>query len=298
MIGATYAQWLILIRRPLLWALAVTHLLLLLVQFLLPVLTIKAASQLSAMQQGGAQLLPPEAIEQLRIQALFPGAFAAAFGQINSVGGLLLMIFAGAFIGADFNWGTARTLLIRRPRRSRYLLSKVLALLPLAAALVVVTLVLGLLLGMLNHAILNEPISISPAHTSGLVFGAARSFYGLLPYMLLAVTFAAVGRSTLAGVGGSLLFWIVEVALGILSFLPTVGSLGKQIYDLTLSQNVAALTELTRRSFGIYLEQTAGPIDLSFPPPGQAALLLLLYMLLLIGLSLFFIQRHDITGPR
>src|SRR6185369_15435004 len=165
MIGLIRAQWLILRHRPLLWALAAIHIALLAVQFLLPLLLLTTSTQLSQ-GAGGAPALPPEALAQLRLQSVFPGAFATIFGHINGIGGLLLMVFCGAFIGADYNWGTIRAVLVPRPSRTRYLLGKLAALTLLAALMVLLTLAFGAIMATVDTLALGEPLQLSAAQAA------------------------------------------------------------------------------------------------------------------------------------
>lgn len=86
------AEWLKLTRRPLTWLLYSTFVLLLLITF--------AALLFVVLLHDGAiggvavQVLSDNQINQFRQELRFPGVFGALLGQINSIGGILAMIFA------------------------------------------------------------------------------------------------------------------------------------------------------------------------------------------------------------
>ena len=67
--------------------------------------------------------------DELQIQILlrFPTAYTLLAGFVLSFGGLLAAAFAAAIIGADWAWGTIRTVIARGESRVRYTLVTFLA---------------------------------------------------------------------------------------------------------------------------------------------------------------------------
>ncbi len=64
----------------------------------------------------------------------FPGAYALADQFVFGLGGLLAIIYAAAFAGADWNWGVVRNVVARGESRTNYLLGKAGALAIIIAA--------------------------------------------------------------------------------------------------------------------------------------------------------------------
>ena len=58
----------------------------------------------------------------------FPAAYAVANQLLFGLGGLLAVIYAAAFVGADWNWGVLRNVVARGESRVNYLLGKAAAL--------------------------------------------------------------------------------------------------------------------------------------------------------------------------
>ncbi len=67
--------------------------------FFFPVVLLGQLSRLNV--PGSSELLNADAAAVLRQTVQLPSAFATIFGQINGIGGLLLMVLSGAFIGSD-----------------------------------------------------------------------------------------------------------------------------------------------------------------------------------------------------
>jgi hypothetical protein len=74
--------------------------------------------------------------------------------------------------------------------------------------------------------------------------------------------------------------------------------LGAAIYNLSLAQNVGAVTDVTRRAYELDLSRTLGQFSFVFPPLAQAALLMTLYTALFLGLAWWSLHRRDVRAER
>ncbi|HEY1013319.1 MAG TPA: hypothetical protein VGE07_11480 [Herpetosiphonaceae bacterium] len=296
MMRAIGGQWLALRKRPMLGVLAGVYLGLLALQFFAPVALINLLPRLDAL--GGSGAINPDAAAALKQTVQLPSAFATIFSHVNGMGGLMLMVLSGAFVGADAGWGAQRALLARQPGRMRYLASKLGALALLALVLVLASLPLGVALAWLASGSLGLESSI-PAEAWPLVGrGALIAWLGLLPYVLLAAMWAVIGRSAAAGITGSLGYWILEIGLGVVSIFQALGGAGESIYNLTLAQSVGAWTELTRKAFNVDLGRAFGQLGFSFPALPQAAAMAVFYSGLFLGAAWLAAERRDVRGPQ
>jgi hypothetical protein len=287
MLAAISVQFLALRKRPLVKVLFGIYVALMLLQFFAPVGLLRLAPQLGNALNADAAL----ALEQT---VRLPAAFATIFGQINGVGGLLLMIIAGAFVGGDYGWGLTRTLLARQPGRVRYLLAKFLALALLAAIWAIVSLPLGVACALLAGAMLNLQQSIALADLALVLRGLLIAWLGLLPYLALATCWAVLGRGAVAGIAGSVGYWLLEIGFGIASIFRMLGGFGERIYNFSLAQSVGAWTDLTRQAFDLDVGRAFGQFGFSFPSLLQASLMLMIYSLLFGGGAWWGIRRRVI----
>ncbi|MBA3470537.1 MAG: hypothetical protein H0T53_12940 [Herpetosiphonaceae bacterium] len=285
MLAAISVQFLALRKRPLVKVMFAIYVALLLLQFFAPVGLLRIAPQL-----GNA--LNPEAALALEQTVRLPFAFATIFGQINGIGGLLLMIIAGAFVGGDYTWGITRTLLARQPGRGRYLLAKFSALALLAAIWVIVSVPLGAGCALLAGALLDLPQSIALADLTLVLRGLLIAWVGLLPYLALATCWAVLGRGVVAGIAGSIGYWLFEIGFGVASIFRMLGSFGERIYNFTLAQSVGAWTDLTRQAFNLDVGRAFGQFGFSFPSLLQSGIMLLIYGLLFGGGAWWGIRRR------
>ncbi len=162
----------------------------------------------------------------------FPGAYAIFRETIFAVGGLLAIVFAAAYVGADWNWGVLRAIIARGESRERYLLAKFLA---MAITLAVATLLffaLGFVFTYLQGLIYDIPVA-SPLRGDGLIHLGVWLVFGylvLLQRAAIGFAVAAVVRSQVAGaVVGIVLFLVETTVTAILAVLSLPQTLLDQI---------------------------------------------------------------------
>jgi hypothetical protein len=157
----------------------------------------------------------------LPVQGIFSGIveFPQAYGVIGEftfgTGSILAMVFAAAFVGADWNWGVLRNVIARGESRMNYLLAKAVALALVLAIFAVVMFLVGII----------------ATHLSGMAHGIAvaspfrgRGLQDLLEWLVLGypvllqraalgVAVAVVLRSQLAGAVVGVVLYVGEAAL-------------------------------------------------------------------------------------
>ncbi|HWQ15459.1 MAG TPA: ABC transporter permease [Roseiflexaceae bacterium] len=285
------AEWLKLTRRPLVWVLLAVFLGLLALQIL---------TQFALVAIFGGRTPGPALATQLdewRRRSAFPGLFGVVFNHINGLGGIFAVVLAAAAMGSEYGWGTLRTQLARQPARARLLLAKVVTLLALLAVASLLALALGVALGAALGALTGGAGRIAPGDLARIPLALGRALFVLLPYVLLTLCLTIAGRSLLVGLAGGLLYLVFEVGFGALALFRVLGGPWRQIYNLTIGQNINTLALQNSHAFGLRPEQVA-PLDIAaLPPPPQAALVIAVYCALLLATATWWLRAHDVFGP-
>lgn len=164
------------------------------------------------------------------VQALFGGVveFPQAYSVIGEftfgTGSILAMIFAAAFVGADWNWGVLRNVIARGESRSRYLLAKAAALAIVFAIFTLVMFLVGIVVTFL--AAWAHGIAVaSPLRGRGLqdiIEWLILGYPVLLQRAALGLAVAVVLRSQLAGAVVGVILYVGEAALTTFLTIATV----------------------------------------------------------------------------
>lgn len=292
MLNLIRSEWFILRRRPIVWVL----LALLVGLFVLLRLTeyVVVALHDGTLTGGEARmaLLRDEQVQQFRLQLAFPGIFGAALGHINSVGGLCAIVLAAGAVGSEYSWGTLRAALARRPDRGRWLLAKIATLLLALLAGIAIVLLAAALLG----ALLGGRGNVGAALLQ-LPLGVLRALLVLLPYVMVTVASAVIGRGALAGAAGGFLFLLLDVGLGALSAFGQLSPALALLINLVLQPNINTLVVQNSRSFGLDPAVLASSLDLAaLPGPLHAVLVIVAWSALFGGYARWALARRDVGG--
>jgi ABC-type transport system involved in multi-copper enzyme maturation permease subunit len=294
MLNLIRAELLKLSRRPLTWVLFGVFLFMLLFQLLTQFLVANLGALIGIDQQSplAAQ------IDEMRRRTIFPGLIGAVLGQVNGIGGIFAVIFAAGAMGSEYSWGTLRTQLMRTPSRTRYLFAKIVAVMGMLAAATLITLIVGVLVGGVLALLIGRPGTLSAAELLAVIPASLRALYVLLPYVLLTISLAILGRSLIVGLAGGLFYLVFEAGFGALATLQILGGLFQAIYNLMPQQNITTLVIENSHAFGLRPE-TIAPITLEqLPSPLQAVLVIAVYCAGFVGTAVSILRRRDITGPQ
>lgn len=241
-------------------------------------------------QAPPAEGMPPGLQEQMVEELLtFPRAFAGILGMVAGIGTFLAIVLGGASMGGEYGWGTVRTVLARGPGRGPFLLVKLSGLAIILAIGLVIGFVVGSLLSGLTAVAIGQGVRLAsvPAGFIGdLAVGAVKAWAVLCFYALFGLFLSTLGRSTLAGVAGGLVYYFVD---------SLAGQLFPRAAPYLLGANTNALLAFSggRMQVGINVGSAASPQSLS---PGHAAVVLGVYAALFLAASLLLFQRRDITA--
>lgn len=276
MIGAFAAEWLKVRRNFYVWLTVLVILLVLAVRdYALGWYMISGPNPVS---------VPGSTPAQLR-EALYPiGLVRMAAGNPNGITGALEFVLGVLIVGAEYTWGTLRTVLTVGPSRLQTFAAKALCLAAVAAIVTVLRYLVAAGSSALFASLDNQP----------LVWPAPVEIASSLPAAwLIALCYASFGaclafifrRSTLAyGIGLTYLFLIEDRVLGIFgqSSIPFLS----RVWGLLPGPNAAALAD----AFG----GAAGVAASSLADAERAALTLASYTVVALAVSAVLLVRRDV----
>ncbi len=158
--------------------------------------------------QGGG----PQAQAAIRSLLEFPGAYGAVVSFVASIGGLFAIAYGAAAAGADWGWGMVKVAVARGESRSRYVLTKLAAVLLLLLPASLLAFLVGLVAVALAATLAG--IGLSGAGDAGtlqsLPWMLARSWLALGEQAAIGFAIATLARSQLAGLGVGIGIYFVE----------------------------------------------------------------------------------------
>jgi ABC-type transport system involved in multi-copper enzyme maturation permease subunit len=210
---------------------------------------------------------------------------------------VLGIIVAGALVGGEYSLGTVRLMFTRGPTRLQFLIAKAFVLAIYVVPAILFLMLLGTVLGamMAHFAGIGIGLSYFTAATTGhLVLYVLLATLYWYTYMLMTLFFATVGRSTVAGIVGPLVWLAIEPVLsGAIEALMGSSSGGfsdllKQVPDYFLGNN---LTSLLHNQGHILSFTDAGTYS-----NGHSLLVVAAYLVVFMGVSCWLTMHRDVTG--
>jgi ABC-2 type transport system permease protein len=216
---------------------------------------------------------------------------------VASFGTVFAMILAAGAVGSEYSWGTVRLMATAASGRVRLIGAKLLVVCGLVAAGTLLAVVVGLIYSSIITVTNGGPdfSFVTPGFIRDQVESLGRTLFVMAPYVTLAFAMAAIGRSTLAGVGAGIGFAFVEPLIGGLMRLG--GSPWKEIPNYLVNANSQ-----------VVLLQNKLPDVVRFGPSSQdlaqrqlngtpeAMLILAIYSLAFVALAFLVYRRRDITA--
>jgi ABC-type transport system involved in multi-copper enzyme maturation permease subunit len=262
-------------------------------------------SQLSAAQLAqNKQDLLQTVSEPLRL----PDSLNIIVQVALPLGAILIVILVGSMAGGEFNLGTVRLMFTRGPTRTQFLLAKVGATLFCTVIGVLLMSITGILVGqLLNFASgIGQNFNFFSAGWSGhMVLYVLAAMLNWFIYATIAIFFGTLGRSTVAGMMGALMWFLVEAILGGLLNLAGIFSRGpfgdflKAIPDYFIGNNIGALMQNQEQyifgasSFSLFNIFGANSSTISNT---HALIVLAVYLAAFIGLACWINERRDVTN--
>jgi ABC-type transport system involved in multi-copper enzyme maturation permease subunit len=188
----------------------------------------------------------------------------------------------------------------RGPTRTQFILAKLGAILTCALLGTIVLTMLGLILGAFINLIFGTNVDMHFLSGTWLLHALlylALTVLNLFIYAVIAACLSTLGRTTAAGVAGTLIWWVLENILsGILYLLSTafnqgfVGAFLRTIPDYFIYNNLSALQQNQHQYL---LPDSAQPVQI---PDARALIVLAVYLVLLIGITWWVNEKRDVTN--
>jgi ABC-2 type transport system permease protein len=235
--------------------------------------------------------------EDLRRALFLQTSVPFSLQMVASFGTIFAMILAAGAVGSEYSWGTVRLMATAASGRVRLIAAKLLVVCGLVAAGALLAVVVGLIYSSIitvtNGG--SDFTFVTPSFIGDQAESFGRTLFVMAPYITLAFAMAAIGRSTLAGVGAGIGIAFVEPLIG--GLMRLAGNPWKEIpnYLLNANSNVVLLQNKVPDviRFGPTPEDLARNHVNGFP---VAMLILALYSVAFIALAFFVYRRRDITA--
>ena len=279
-------EWTKVFRRKMTWVL-VGILVLLLVGLYL---TIYAVAQ-EALSNPEAS---PGTVENLQGMLCWPQALTSLLGLTGGagLGGLLLVVLAGAMTAQEYSWRTTHLWLSRGLPRSAFLTAKY-ATLVVAALLVVLAAVLvtSPLTAWFTQQ-LTGSLNLADLDLVEMGLSILRTAYTILPYVGLTFLVAILTRSTAAAIAAGLAYALALENI-VVQLLGLAGGLWADVARYAPGSLAAALMQTNLRLVEVDL---GSGVNAGLPSPWAAAGGITLYTVAFLGLSLWAFRRQNLTG--
>ena len=223
---------------------------------------------------------------------IMPASISNGLGAAAFMGIVLTMVLAASVMGTEYSWGTLRTSLVSGVARRKYLAAKVVTLLAVAAG--------GLLVTALTLALTSLLFTFLVRHVGGgwtegewattfIVFG--KTFYGIVPYLMLAVFIAVLTSSTGMGIGIAMGYYMIEAI--VTGILVSAFDWFEPVSNFILGPNVAAWLshdDVIQVTLGIRADGDLGT--------SHYFLVMLAYTVALGAAAFWRFEHKDITGAK
>ena len=210
---------------------------------------------------------------------------------------VLGIILAGTLVGSEYSLGTVRLMFTRGPTRLQFLMAKIVVLVIYVVPTIVILMLLGMAIGamMAQLAGVGTGFSFLTAdHTGHFVLYLLLAILYWYAYMLMALFFGTVGRSTVAAIVGPLIVLAIEPLLSSTITVLTSSSSGsfadfmRHVPDYFLGNNLTSLLHNQGHALSF---SDAGPYT-----DEHSLLVVAVYMVVFVGVSFWLTARRDVTS--
>lgn len=218
----------------------------------------------------------------------FTREILAGAAPLPSLGAFTVLILGAILIGSEYGYDTWKTILIRRPGRVPFIISKWLTMLVSICIALVTLIALGIVTGLILQTVMHltgHPEQIAPLTLVTLVLMQA-----VLPIMTgsMAILGAVVWRSSAAGIVLGIFWYILDAAMG---GLEPVASVGNALAVLQIQLTGLTVGPGGSISAGQITSAMTGPFGLFIP-----IALVVIYLVVPISLAAILFQKRDMLG--
>jgi ABC-2 type transport system permease protein len=224
-----------------------------------------------------------------------PVALPFAMTMLASFGTVLACILMASSMGNEYNWRTIRTMLISSESRTKLLAAKLISVIIYVLIGMVIGLITGFVMSLITTAIGGYKFDFSFA--TGTYWWDQfvqfwRTFYIMLPYVLLAFLLSVAGRSAMPGIAvGVGVFFLEPIISGLMSL---AGGWVAQIPDYLIRNNfsvIDSLNSLPGRIGGAMSGGATSTLSLT-----HAAVTLGIYIVVFVVIAFYLFRKRDVTS--
>jgi ABC-2 type transport system permease protein len=238
----------------------------------------------------------PEEIGEIQNLLGLPLAIPFALSILSSLGSVLAVILMASCIGNEYNWRTIRTALICSESRFKLLGAKLISTGTLILIGLAVGVATGFVMSLITTAIGGYSFDFSFA-TGGYLWDQFlqfwRTFFVLIPYVLLGFLFAIFGHSAMPGIALGIGILFLESL--ITTFMRLAGGWIAQVPDYLLAANVRAITSLANLPQGFNQGMGVGNTSVQMPGVIHAFITLGIYSLVFLAVAFYLFRKRDVT---
>jgi ABC-2 type transport system permease protein len=226
-----------------------------------------------------------------------PMAIPFALSILSSFGAVMAVILLSSSMGNEYNWRTIRTVLICSESRFKLLGAKLIS----AGILIFFGLLIGVIAGFImslittaigGYAFNFDFVTGSYLWDQFLQFW--RTFFVLMPYVLLGFLFSIVGRSAMPGIAlGIGIFFLESI---ITTFMVLAGGWIAKIPDYLLYFNVRSITSMASLPGEFNAGMAFGNGGIQLPSPTHAFITLAIYGVAFLVLAFYLFRKRDVTA--
>lgn len=235
-----------------------------------------------------------EETAQLRALVTWPdGLFSSlSFAAGSNLGGILIVILAGAVTAQEYGWRTLQLWLSRGVPRPLLLAARFVALLPAVLLITLTPLLAGGLATAVFSQTMDGRIPFGQVEWVRLAWQSVGVAYTLLPYAGLAFMLAVLSRSTVVAIGGGLAYALLieGIAIQLLSFAGGGWARVGQYLPAGLARS------LLQTQSGLTVQVNGESAGVLFTDGTTAALGLALYTLVFLTLAILTFRKQDLGG--
>jgi ABC-type transport system involved in multi-copper enzyme maturation permease subunit len=239
----------------------------------------------------------PEELGEIQNLLGLPVAIPFALTVLSSFGSVLAVILLASSVGNEYNWRTIRTVLICSESRFKLLGAKLISTAILVLIGLVVGVAAGFIMSLITTAIGGYSFDFSFA-TGGYLWDQFlqfwRTFFVMIPYILLGFLFAIVGRSAMPGIALGIGILFLESL--VTTFMSLAGGWIAKVPDYLLAANVRAITSLAGLPEGFSSGMGVSNTSIQMPGVIHAFTALGIYSLVFIVVAFYLFRQRDVTG--
>ena len=225
-----------------------------------------------------------------------PLALPFAMFIISSFGSVLAIILTASCIGSEYNWRTIRTAVMNSESRFKLLTAKLIAVAIFVLIGMVIGLAVGFAMSLITTAIGGYNFDFNFV-TGGYLWDQFlqfwRTFYVLLPYMLIGFMFSILGRSAMPGIALGIGVLFLESI--VTTFMTLSGGWIATIPAYLTTANVRAIAALGSLPSNFASRMGPGGPAVELPGVVHAFVVLAIYSLIALILAFYLFRKRDVT---